>query len=73
MERIPLILSALLALIQSLLYLKIRCIEHGFCSPHLLTLVASGLDDFCLQTHKGTVFGIREPWRVSQGIQRAQW
>ena len=41
-EGIPFILSALLALSQSLLYLKIRCIEHGFRSPHLPTLTASG-------------------------------
>ena len=34
-ETAPLILCALLILIRSLLYLKIRCIEHEFRSPHL--------------------------------------
>src|SRR5713226_9619539 len=35
LDMIPLILSSLLILIQSLLYLKIRCIEHEFRSPHM--------------------------------------
>ena len=57
-EMNSLILSALLALIQSLLYLKIRCIEHEFRSPHLATFVASRLDDLCLQSRGGQALGI---------------
>ena len=53
-----LILSTLLTLMQSLLYLKIRCIEHEFRSPHLTTFLASWLDELCLRVRSGTAFGI---------------
>lgn len=51
-------LLILFTLIQSLLYLKIRCIEHEFRSPHLATFLASWLDELCLRVRSGTAFGI---------------